>query len=174
MPNTEIELNPVDFITVGTIGPKGKRQFHLQAGKDAQIITLTIEKQQAYQLAEAIRDMMGELEKQEAIDAQNVVINLSEWDMELRDPVEPQFRVAKMGLGYDQDRDMIILVTQELLIPDEDAEAMGLAGMEEQPSVVRFWGTREQYLALAEHALGVVEQGRADPRQNGHVIYYWT
>ncbi len=173
MPNTEVELNPVDFITIGTIGPKGKRQFHLQAGKDSQIITLLIEKQQAYQLAEAINDMMDELEKQQEIESPHILINLSEWDMELRDPVEPQFRVSKMGLGYDQDRDMIILVTQELLLTDEEEDTTGLGDLE-QPSVVRFWGTREQYLALAEHALGVVEQGRADPRQNGHVIYYWT
>ena len=37
MPQTEIELNPVDFITSGTIGPKGQRIFHLQAGKEKQL-----------------------------------------------------------------------------------------------------------------------------------------
>jgi uncharacterized repeat protein (TIGR03847 family) len=92
--------------------------------------------------------------------------------MHLRDPIEPQFRVAKMGLGYDETRDMIILVVQELIIPEDDLVEPELE--EIQPSVVRLWGSREQYRALSDHTLSVVDQGRADPRQNGHVIYYWT
>ena len=47
MPNLEIELKPVDFVTIGTIGTKGQRMFHLQAGQSNQLITLLIEKEQA-------------------------------------------------------------------------------------------------------------------------------
>ena len=61
MPNKEIELNPVDFITVGTIGPKGQRIFHLQGGKDKQLVSLIIEKEQAWALSEAIREMLEDL-----------------------------------------------------------------------------------------------------------------
>ena len=57
MPNGEIELDPVDYITVGTVGPKGKRLFHLQAGKGDQIISLVLEKEQARALSEALRDL---------------------------------------------------------------------------------------------------------------------
>ena len=56
MPNREIELNPVDFITVGTIGPKGQRIFHLQGGKDKQLVSLIIEKEQIDTLVSIIGD----------------------------------------------------------------------------------------------------------------------
>jgi hypothetical protein len=39
----EYELDQVDFITVGTIGPPGQRVFHLQAAKENNFL-LTIEK----------------------------------------------------------------------------------------------------------------------------------
>ncbi|MCE2490964.1 MAG: DUF3090 family protein, partial [Anaerolineae bacterium] len=46
MTGSELELRPVDFVTIDTIGPKGQRVFYLQAGKEAQIVTLVIEKEQ--------------------------------------------------------------------------------------------------------------------------------
>lgn len=182
MPNTEIELNPVDFITVGTVGPKGRRQFNLQAGQNSQIITLTLEKEQARRLAEAIRDMLDELENQ-GHGSEEPIFDSKKWDMSLRDPIEPQFRVSQMGLGFDELQDKIILVAQELIISDDDDDlSIGNLGGDDdeddmdsaKPSVVRFWGTKEQYRILSEHTFSVIDQGRADPKQNGHVIYYWT
>jgi uncharacterized repeat protein (TIGR03847 family) len=99
----EIMLDPVDFLTVGTVGPKGRRIFYLQGGNSDQLITLTVEKQQAQALAEAILEMLDAL-KERYPDASEVDVNLSRWDMSLRDPIEPLFRVAQMGLGYDEDR----------------------------------------------------------------------
>jgi uncharacterized repeat protein (TIGR03847 family) len=175
MPNTEIELNPVDFITVGTVGPKGRRQFNLQGGQNSQIITLTLEKEQARRLAEAIRDMLEELENQ-GHGSEEPIFNIKKWDMTLRDPIEPQFRVSQMGLGFDELQDKIILVAQELVISEDDGEILDdiddIDGI--KPSVVRFWGTKEQYRVLSEHTFSIIDQGRADPKQNGHVIYYWT
>jgi hypothetical protein len=43
-----------------------------------------------------------------------------------------------------------------------------------QPGVVRLWGSRQQMRALKNHALEVVKQGRADPKSNGRLLYYWT
>ena len=119
MPNIEIDLNPVDFITVGTIGPKGQRVFHLQAGKAKQIVSLIIEKEQAWALSEAIRELVEDLE-QRYPGAEP--INDAELNMELRDPIEPLFRVAQMGLGYDEDRNMVVLVAQELVSVDEEED----------------------------------------------------
>jgi len=178
MSNTEIELNPIDFITVGTVGPKGRRQFNLQAGQNTQIITLTLEKEQARRLAEAIRDMLDELENQ-GHGSEEPIFNIKKWDMTLRDPIEPQFRVSQMGLGFDELQDKIILVAQELVVSEDDEEILGIIDGDDdidgiKPSVVRFWGTKAQYRVLSEHTFSVIDQGRADPKQNGHVIYYWT
>jgi uncharacterized repeat protein (TIGR03847 family) len=162
----EIMLDPVDFVTIGTVGPKGRRVFYLQGGQSDQIVTLTIEKQQAQALAEAIAEMLRAL-KEQFPDVPETEVNLSRWDMSLRDPIEPIFRVAQMGLGYDEERNLIQLVMQELVPSEEELS-------EPQPQVVRMWATREQVRALSEHVPSVVKKGRADPKTNGYMIYYWT
>jgi len=168
MPNGEIELDPVDYITVGTIGPKGKRLFHLQAGKGDQIISLIIEKEQARALSEALRDLLDSLAEASPEKAAPEV-NLARWDMSLRDPIEPLFRVAQMGLGYDESRDLVVVVAHELVTTES-----GDIDPDLEPQVVRLWGTREQMRALSQYAQQVIKQGRADPKTNGRLINYWT
>jgi uncharacterized repeat protein (TIGR03847 family) len=169
MPNTEIELNPVDFITVGTIGPKGQRMFHLQAGKEKQLVSLVIEKEQAWALSEALRELIDDLDKRFP-DPTGVLsdVDLANIDMDLREPIEPVFRVAQMGLGYDEERNMVVLVAQEL-IAVEEGEDPDLVN----PGIVRMWGSRLQMRALSQHAMEIVQQGRADPKMNGRLVYYW-
>ena len=170
MPNTEIELNPVDFITIGTIGPKGQRTFHLQAGKESQLISLIIEKEQAWALSEAIRELVDDLdERYPNPDGKPTQVDLNGLDMDLREPITPLFRVAQMGLGYDEDRDMVVLVAQELVIMEEGTDPDLI-----EPGIVRMWCDRQQMRALSIHALETVQAGRADPRQNGRLVYYWT
>jgi len=169
MPNSEIDLNPVDFITVGTVGPKGQRVFHLQAGKGDQIVSLIIEKEQAWALSEAIRELVQDLEQRFPIGES---VDLSNFNMELRDPIEPMFRVAQMGLGYDEDRRMVVLVAQELVATEEDADDADPESA--QPGIVRMWCSREQMGALSAHATATVQAGRPDPKQNGRLVYYWT
>jgi len=89
--------------------------------------------------------------------------------MDLREPIEPQFRVAQMGMGYDEDRDLVVLVAQELITPEEGQDPDLI-----QPSMVRLWGSRQQMRALSLHAMEIVRQGRADPKHNGRLLYYWT
>jgi len=169
MANVEIELNPVDFITVGTVGPKGKRLFHLQAGRGPQIVSLTIEKEQARALAEAVNELLDDLTKQHGEDLTSDSIDAGSINMDLREPIDPAFRVAQMGLGYDEDHDLIVLVAQELIVAEEgqDPDLM-------RPSVVRLWGSRKQMRALSAHTMEVVRQGRVDPKSNGRLLYYWT
>jgi uncharacterized repeat protein (TIGR03847 family) len=169
MANVEIELNPVDFITVGTVGPKGKRLFHIQAGRGPQIVSLTIEKEQARALAEAVNELLDDLTKQHGDSLSSDSPDLATTNMDLREPIDPQFRVAQMGLGYDEDHDLIVLVAQELIVAEEGQDPDLI-----RPSVVRFWGTRKQMRALSAHTMEVVRQGRVDPKSNGRLLYYWT
>lgn len=179
MEHTEIELNPVDFITIGTVGPKGRRQFYLQAGADRQVVSLIIEKEQARVLAETLSELLDDLIKRNA-SLPGDMTDLSKLNMDLRDPIEPHFRVGQIGVGYDPDQDMIILVAQELLgidalnSDDEQSDEPESEESQGQPSVVRLWVSRQQMRALSVHAMSVVRQGRVDPQSNGRMMYYWT
>ncbi len=169
----EIELNPVDFVTIGTIGPKGKRVFYLQAGVGMQVISLVIEKEQSWALSEAIRELVDDLDTRASGSSE---VDLAAIDMDLREPIEPVFRVAQMGLGYDEQLDKVVLIAQELVASagDEDSDPL-LGSLDERtPGVVRMWCSREQMRALSLQAMETVKAGRADPRQNGRLVYYWT
>lgn len=165
MPNIEIELKPVDFVTIDTIGPKGQRVFYLQAGRGSQLVSLIIEKEQSRALSEAIRELVDDLDDRSESQSE---VELSQMDMALREPIEPIFRVAQMGLGYDEANDSVVLVAQELVMgaSEEDLET-------NPPGVVRLWCSREQMRALSQQAMEMVSSGRADPKQNGRLVYYW-
>ena len=167
MPNLEIELNPIDFITIGTIGPKGQRVFYLQAGQGGKLVSMVIEKEQSWALSEAIKEMMEDLDTR--TEDRNPG-ELPPRDMDLREPIEPVFRISQLGLGYDEEQDKIVLVAQEMLTTDDDVDISD----ETEPSVVRIWCTRKQIRALSDHAMDTVRSGRADPKQNGSLVYYWT
>jgi uncharacterized repeat protein (TIGR03847 family) len=184
MPGVEIELTSVDFITIGTIGPKGKRVFYLQAGATDQVISLIIEKEQSWALSEAINEFLADLGENQALSSTD-----DPPDMQLRKPVEPLFRVSQMGLGYDEEKDKVILIAQELLPREQDSDDLdrldeliesALADdepeeeEEEKPSIIRLWCSRRQIVALSQRAITMVESGRADPKQNGRLVYYWA
>lgn len=162
MPRTEIDLNPVDFITVGTIGPRGQRTFHLQAGMQDKLISFILEKEQAWALSEAIREFLQDLDTRYD---ENTNVEMAALDMELREPIQPIFRISQMGLGYDDEEQMVILVAQELQPQNDESDDAG---------VVRMWATREQMMALSLHAMFTVRSGRPSPKQNGRITYYWT
>lgn len=191
MADLEIELNPADFLTIGTVGPKGQRVFYLQAASGSVLVSMIIEKEQARALGEAVEELLQDLDARfpapPGLPASD--------NMELREPVTPRFRVAQMGLGYDEDRDMIVLVAQalvereesadDLLNVDEDDEGISLEAFEaddddESPEgdseapVTRIWCSRAVLAALGARASEMVAAGRPDPRQNGRLIYYWT
>ncbi|MCY3934440.1 MAG: DUF3090 family protein [Chloroflexi bacterium] len=168
MPNQEIQLNPVDFITIGTVGPKGRRVFYLQAGQGEQIATLQVEKEQAWALCEAIEELLADLVKRYP-DLEEETAEKETIDEEafiLREPIQPLFRVAQMGLGYDEEHNLIVLVIEELLSSDEAEEG-------DSPSVVRLWIAGSLMRQLGKYGSEVVRAGRPDPSQNGHIRYYW-
>lgn len=164
------DLNPVIYITADAVGPPGQRIFYLQASQGDTLVTLVLEKEQVQALAISVEQMLEELENRHPQSVSEMEL-ISQYDLVLREPIEPLFRVGQMGLGYDEDADMLIVVAQELT---DDSEEM---------SVARFWASRAQMKALSEHSLEVVESGRPRcplcdspidpdghfcPRRNGH------
>ena len=143
-PNILHDLNPVTHITVGVVGKPGKRTFYLQGRQGMTIVTLVSEKEQISALSKGIDELVDRLGMGES----NVLVNALE--MELSQPVEPIFRIGQLGLGYDAEQKLIVLVAYELP-EEENAEVI---------NVVRFWATAEQLRALGRHAASIVAAGR--------------
>ena len=64
---------------------------------------------------------------------------------------EDLFRGGEMGLGYDADRDLIVILAREIVVEGSDPE---------EASVVRFWCSRQQASQLAAWSDEVVNRGR--------------
>lgn len=141
--NLVYDLNPVTHITVGAIGEPGKRTFYLQGRQGLTIVTLIVEKEQVAALSRGIDELLERLGIEK-----NVLVNA--YEMELSHPIEPVFRVGQLGLGYDAEQKLMMLVAYEL--PEEEEPV--------SVDVVRFWATAEQMRAVARHAAAVVAAGR--------------
>lgn len=152
-----IDFNPVSRITIDAVGPPGQRVFLLQASYGASTLTLKIEKEQAKALANSILELLEDLDTKYPRSFSRIDQPLAS-DLMLQEPIEPEFIIGQIGLGYDQDRDLVVLVVQEIQMEDS-----------EDPATARFWTSRPQAKALSEHALEVVARGR--PRDSsGNVI----
>ena len=142
------DLNPVSRITIGAIGEPGQRVFLLQASQGSSSITLKIEKEQARVLASSTIELLEELDQKYPRAYTRLDKPLTS-DLMLQQPVDPEFVVGQIGLGYDQEQDFVVLVVQEVQL-----ERGG------EPATARFWATRAQMRALSDHTLEVVNQGR--------------
>jgi uncharacterized repeat protein (TIGR03847 family) len=143
----QIDLNPATHLTVGTVGPPGRRTFFLQGSRGTQTISLTIEKEQAILLASSLESFLDDLNREHPPAAREALEPV--WmDMRLREPIEELFRVGNMGLGYSEGDDLVVLIAYELVEEGED------------PNVVSFWASRAQIQSLVKHVADVVKQGR--------------
>lgn len=143
--STSFELDPCSRITAGAVGEPGSRVFYLQARSGEQLVTLLAEKEQIRALAASIEQMLAAAPPSDD-DAPPV-----EDDLELEEPLLPEWRIGPMALHYDQERDRIAVIASELIEDDGSAE---------EPATARFVVTRAQADALAGHAEEVVEAGR--------------
>ncbi len=147
---TLYELNPVSHITAGFVGQPGKRVFYLQATRGLQVVTLIVEKAQVQALADYIREFVKELQDKNP-DLTPAAAHYKAERMTLKLPLDPAFRVGQLGLGYDEGRDLLVIVAQAI-VPEETAA--------EEADIARLFATRAQMLALGEHGLVIIKQGR--------------
>jgi uncharacterized repeat protein (TIGR03847 family) len=146
MSEFNIDLEAVQRLTAGAVGPRGQRVFYVQARRGNRLISLVAEKEQVRALADAVARLLDSLaEKNPRLTTSDDMLIT---DMSLEEPLEPEFRIGQMGLGYDTERDMVILLVQSAT--DDDAE----------PVRARFSASRPQMRALSSHAAQVVAAGR--------------
>lgn len=151
------DLDPVGRITAGAVGDPGHRTFFLQARKDDVLVTLLAEKEQVQALAatlEHLLDTMGHTDP------------APDEEIELEEPLVPEWRIGPMGIEVDEERQMIVLVAEEASAADEDEPAQEIP----EPAHARFVATPVQMRALAEQADRVCAAGRPRCRLCGFPI----
>ena len=168
------DFDRVSTIVADAVGKPGQRTFFLQARQGRQTATLTMEKQQVAALAASILQLLEELEEK---NPDLTMTSITVQNLLLEEPIDPAFRVGQMGLGYDENQDMLVLVAQAIVVDGEETVS------EDDVPRARFYATREQMRALSEHALEAVASGRPEcplcgrpidaeghfcPRTNGH------
>jgi uncharacterized repeat protein (TIGR03847 family) len=146
------ELDPVDAISVAAVGEPGKRQFFLLAAGHGRTLTLACEKTQIQALVTRMHQMM---------EAQGVETEAGTRAEAGLLPGEPEWHVGEMGLGYNEGRQMFVLVASEGAQIDESAvEGAPAAAADDAPSV-RFWLSHRQAAEFSQQAELVMTSGRA-------------
>jgi uncharacterized repeat protein (TIGR03847 family) len=117
-----LEFDPPERFVAGTVGPPGQRTFFLQASAGSRLTSVSLEKQQVSTLVERVNDLLDDFADDEAADREADALEDTE---PLATPIEDEFRVGTMSLGWDAERNVVILEChdgQELLEVDEEGE----------------------------------------------------
>jgi uncharacterized repeat protein (TIGR03847 family) len=145
-----VDHTPEVFISDYT-GQPGERTFFLQSRGDLTLSYL-VEKQQVLLLAEKLRDILLLVDPEDAIAAGAPRRDPS---FRLEAPIEPEWRVGSMGLGFVEETDHVVVSMAPVSEGAEEAEEL-----DEDRFEVRFLLTRAQVRAFVLHALAIVEEGR--------------
>jgi uncharacterized repeat protein (TIGR03847 family) len=158
-----IELDPVDGLGAGAVGEPGQRAFYLQARKERAQLTVLVEKEQVALLATEAVAFLDRIADEYPEDA----VAVPSAEAELREPTVPLFRARLIGLGFDPDRQLVLIELRERSADDEDEEEPA-AAPEPAPAdeeegegfVARLYATRPQVRAMAARGAAAVAAGR--------------
>ncbi len=147
-----------DRFVAGTVGEPGNRTFYLQAVHDARVVSVMLEKQQVAVLAERISALLVEVHRRFGTPLPPETGEVSDLSP-LVTPVDAEFRVGTMGLGWDADSRSVVV--ELLAISEEEVdESVVLDDTEEGPDALRVFLSPDQARAFAERAERVVSAGR--------------
>jgi uncharacterized repeat protein (TIGR03847 family) len=138
-----------DAFTAGAVGPAGERVFYLQIQHEGDVTAVKLEKQQVLALAEYLAGLLHDLPPPSTVPPAP----------DLVEPVDAEWTVGTIGVAYDNDRDRIVIVADEL-VPEDDPPGSSL----------RVAITRAQVRALIDKAEELMVGGRPPCRLCGAPI----
>jgi uncharacterized repeat protein (TIGR03847 family) len=183
-----------DRFICGAVGQPGQRTFYLQAAKGGQVVSVALEKAQVAVLAERLASLLLQLKQTGVAIAEEDMLGATP---KLSEPVVEQFRVGTLTLGWDEDRERVVIEAREISDEDEEDDdadededegdeldeddehehthehehehTHGLlaSDLTEGPDVVRVQLDADAALAFASGALAVVQAGRPPCPQCG-------
>ena len=153
--NPQFDFGPARELHAESVGPAGQRYFRLHTEADEVSAYLWMEKEQLYELAVAIKQMLKTQVRDVPL---GPTINVN---------ADHEFKVASLALGHDQEQDRYMLLANVL-----------------DDTTVAVWAERDQLDRFADQAMAVCAAGRPRcpfcrrpmnegeehvcPRSNGH------
>ena len=137
------DLDPVDALSVGSVGPPGRRQFFIRARGQGEDVTLGLEKYHLQGLASRIRDLLEQHgfghPEPEADEAAGTAA----------EPALVVWKVGELGLGYHEVKLRFVIVARE-----------AVEGEEAEGAVARLWVEPQQLRDFLKQANAVLKAGR--------------
>src|SRR3981189_975414 len=127
MDDQEIELEDVDSLGAGAVGEPGEREFYLQARTENAQLTVLVEKEQVALLAAEAVAFLDRI----ADDYPELPLDVPAAQTQLREPTVPLFRARLIGLGFDPERELVLIELRERSSEDEE-EGEALAPQAEE------------------------------------------
>ena len=190
MPRQVHLYDPPERFVAGTVGEPGRRTFFLQARSGGRVTSVALEKEQVAMLAQQLERRLDDVLRTSGGAAPVPAVAPTEAEDlgPLDAPVEEDFRVGTLALGWDPQSGRVVIVAQaptegqaeEETAPEIDADDDESA---EGPDLLRVRLTGAMARAFAKRAQAVVSAGRPPcpfcglpldpaghicPRQNGY------
>ena len=155
-----------DRFIPGTVGLPGERTFYLQAKSGQTVTSVRLEKEQVEMLGERIDELLDMVRAKTGNLAQIPATYIDSYvdNAGLTMPVDPEFSVGTMTLGWDTSRNLLLIECFELT--QADAEAGISAEPDEDDDddrqVLRVSLSAAQAREFARRAEQLVNAGRGD------------
>jgi uncharacterized repeat protein (TIGR03847 family) len=138
------DLEDLETIGVGTIGPPGQRQFYLRASGGGETVVLNCEKYHVQGLLTRLRQLLEAQGQEPPAEAAGAPPPAQ--------PGESAWTIGELGLGYHESRGRFVIVAREVAESDDvDPETLATA---------RFWVTADQIKNFSQQADAVLQGGR--------------
>lgn len=147
-----------DRFVAGTVGEPGNRTFYLQAVHEERVVSVVLEKQQVAVLAERIGALLVEVNRRFGTPVPPEPTEIDDLSP-LVTPVDAEFRVGTMGLGWDAEAQTVVV--ELLAVSDSEFDAsVVLDDTEDGPDAVRVFLTPDSARQFATRSNRVISAGR--------------
>jgi len=147
-----IEFQETQSLAAGAIGRPGERVFYVQAEQPGMRISILLEKQQVAMLAAEAGAFLDRLDVEFPENGDNNAWPLPRSIVE--EPAVPLFRARTIGIGFEPDRQRVLIELQENFPEDEESLE------EPEGFIVKIYATRAQVRAMSVFGAASVGQGR--------------
>ncbi len=121
MPRRIYDFGVPDRFVTGTVGQPGHRTFFLQARKGTAIVSVVLEKVQVQVLAERLALLLAEIARR-GVQVPEALAPSDDDTAPLGEPLVEAFRVGTMTLGWDSEREQVVVEARAQQESDDDED----------------------------------------------------